>query len=74
MTINVCIAGATGWVGRSLVPTICAEKDLNLVGAVSRTHAGKKLGEVLMHTSLLAIRQVSSFVGLKRGLDSVMEL
>ncbi|WP_414583037.1 4-hydroxy-tetrahydrodipicolinate reductase [Scytonema sp. PCC 10023] len=51
MAINVCIAGATGWVGRSLVPAICAEKDLNLVGAVSRTHAGKKLSEVLTQTS-----------------------
>jgi 4-hydroxy-tetrahydrodipicolinate reductase len=52
MTINVCIAGATGWVGRSLVPAVCAEQDLHLVGAVSRTHAGKKLGEVIQQTSL----------------------
>lgn len=52
MTINICIAGATGWVGRSLVPAVCNEQGLNLVGAVSRTNAGKKLSEVIQYTSL----------------------
>ncbi|MFN6536203.1 MAG: 4-hydroxy-tetrahydrodipicolinate reductase [Nostoc sp. EkiNYC01] len=52
MAINVCLAGATGWVGQSLVKAIDALEDLNLVGAVSRTHAGKKLSEVLTDISL----------------------
>jgi len=50
MAIDVCLAGATGWVGQCLVKAVCAEKDLNLVGAVSRTHAGKRLDEVLLQT------------------------
>jgi len=45
--IRICVAGATGWVGRSLVPAIVAAPDLELVGAVSRTARGKSLGEVL---------------------------
>ena len=52
MAIDICLAGVTGWVGRCLVSAICAEKDLNLVGAVSRTYAGKKLSEVLVQTPL----------------------
>ena len=45
--IRICVAGATGWVGRSLVPAIVAAPDLELVGAVSRAARGKTLGEVL---------------------------
>jgi len=45
--IRVCVAGATGWVGRSLVPAIVAAPDVELVGAVSRAAHGKALGEVL---------------------------
>ncbi|HEX3555119.1 MAG TPA: 4-hydroxy-tetrahydrodipicolinate reductase [Thermoanaerobaculia bacterium] len=45
--IRICVAGATGWVGRSLVPEIVAAPDLELVGAVSRTAQGKTLGEAL---------------------------
>ena len=44
MTIRVCMAGATGWVGRCLVPAILAADDLELVGAVSRSAAGKDAG------------------------------
>ena len=45
--IRICLAGATGWVGRALVPAIISSSDLDLVGAVSRSFAGKNLGEVL---------------------------
>lgn len=45
--IRICVAGATGWVGRSLVPAIVAAPDVELVGAVSRFARGKALGEVL---------------------------
>lgn len=51
MAIDVCLAGATGWVGRSLVKAIDTEQDLNLVGAISRTHAGSRLGDVILETS-----------------------
>ena len=45
--IRVCLAGATGAVGRVLVPAIQGSKDIRLVGAVSRSHRGRDLGEVL---------------------------
>ena len=43
--IRVVLAGATGWVGRALLPAIVASSDLKLVAAVSRSAAGKDTGE-----------------------------
>ena len=43
--IRVVLAGATGWVGRALLPAIVASSDLKLVAAVSRSAAGKDAGE-----------------------------
>src|SRR5512146_710809 len=40
MSIRVCVAGATGWVGRSLVPAIVSTSDLELTGAVARGAQG----------------------------------
>lgn len=45
--IRVCVAGAAGWAGSALSRGIAAASDLELVAAVSRTHAGRALGEVL---------------------------
>jgi 4-hydroxy-tetrahydrodipicolinate reductase len=45
--ISVCLAGATGWAGSELARAIAASADVVLVSAVSRTHAGRCLGEVL---------------------------
>jgi 4-hydroxy-tetrahydrodipicolinate reductase len=47
MGIRVCLAGATGWAGSELARGIAATSDLALVSAVSRTHAGRDLGDVL---------------------------
>ncbi len=47
MNIRVCLAGATGWAGSALSRGIFEAPDLELVAAVSRSHAGKTLGEVL---------------------------
>ena len=47
MTIRICLAGATGWAGSALARAIAQAPDLTLVSAVSRTHAGKVLGDVL---------------------------
>jgi 4-hydroxy-tetrahydrodipicolinate reductase len=44
MTIKVVIAGATGWVGKALVPAVLAEPDMELAGAVSRSGAGQDAG------------------------------
>ena len=52
MKLRVCVAGATGWVGRPLCAAVAAADDLSLVGAVSRTHAGRSLGEVLNEPGL----------------------
>jgi 4-hydroxy-tetrahydrodipicolinate reductase len=50
--IRVCLAGATGWVGRGLAPAIAAAGDLELSGAVSRRDAGKTLSDALGRTDL----------------------
>ena len=47
MSINVCLAGATGWAGSELARAIAKAPDLTLVAAVARKHAGRALGEVL---------------------------
>jgi 4-hydroxy-tetrahydrodipicolinate reductase len=44
---RVCLAGATGWAGSELARGIASMPDLALVAAVSRTHAGRTLGDVL---------------------------
>src|SRR3954447_25197537 len=45
--LSVCIAGATGWTGRALVPAIHDAPGLTLGSAVSRSAAGRDLGEAL---------------------------
>src|ERR1044072_4737015 len=52
MSLNVCIAGATGWVGRPLSTAISRSEDLKLAGAVSRTHQGKNLSDVIDEVGL----------------------
>lgn len=45
--IRIILAGATGWVGRALVPAIEKQPDLELVAGISRNHAGTDLGTAL---------------------------
>src|SRR5215210_2356989 len=45
--LSVCVAGATGWTGRALVPAVLGAPDLALRSAVSRAAAGRDLGEAL---------------------------
>ena len=45
--IKICLAGATGWVGRGLVAAIAQAPDLELVSAVARKGAGKRLADAL---------------------------
>src|SRR5512139_3335411 len=47
MPIRVCLAGATGWAGSALARGIAQSDDIELVAAVSRTHAQHVLGDVL---------------------------
>ena len=47
MALRVCIAGASGWVGKPLCRAVAGADDLTLVGAVSRTHKGQDLKAVV---------------------------
>ena len=47
MKLRVCIAGATGWVGKPLCKAVAEADDLTLVGAVARTHKGQNLKDVI---------------------------
>jgi len=51
-TIRVCLAGATGWAGSAVAHATAKLNDITLVSAVSRTHAGKTLGDVLAEAKL----------------------
>src|SRR5690242_11938682 len=52
MKTQVCLAGATGWMGKALSKSIFETKDLVLAGAVSRKHAGQNLGKVIQEPRL----------------------
>lgn len=52
MTFRVCLAGATGWAGSALARGIAQSEDIELVAAVSRTHAQRVLGDVLAEPRL----------------------
>jgi 4-hydroxy-tetrahydrodipicolinate reductase len=45
--LSVCLAGATGWTGRALVPALLEAPDLELGSAVSRSATGRDLGAAL---------------------------
>lgn len=45
--LKVCVAGATGWAGSELSQAIFNTNDMELVAAISRSKAGKTLGEVI---------------------------
>ncbi|HEX6032840.1 MAG TPA: 4-hydroxy-tetrahydrodipicolinate reductase [Anaerolineales bacterium] len=45
--LRICVAGATGWAGSALSRGIAHAGDMELVAAISRSHAGKTLGEVI---------------------------
>lgn len=65
--IRICLAGATGWVGRSLAAAIAQADDLQLTSAVSRTQAGRSLGDVL---AVPALAGVSIFASVAEALDA----
>ncbi len=83
MTRKVCIAGATGWACAALTKAVHAQTDMQVAGAVSRTRKGEKLtirhdagtsAQPYVDGALLAIRKVDTFIGLRRGMDHVMDL
>ena len=62
-SIQVCVAGATGWTGSVICRRLLHASDLQLVGAIARSAAGKDLGTALgvaptdleVHSSLAEI-------------------
>lgn len=45
--LRICVAGATGWAGSELSRGIFEASDMELVAAISRSHAGKTLDEAI---------------------------
>jgi 4-hydroxy-tetrahydrodipicolinate reductase len=62
MTIKICLAGVSGWTGKSIAEEILKSSDLELVGAVSRSHAGTDVGTLLglAPTGLLIVDTVEA--------------
>src|SRR5687768_1728261 len=73
MTIDVCLAGATGWAGSELARGIARASDLRLVGAVARRDAGKRLGDVLGEPRLEVAIVDSAAEALARRCDVLVE-
>ena len=65
--LSVCIAGATGWTGPALVRGVLDAPDLSLRSAVSRSAAGRDLGEALGGDAL----GVPVFAGVAQALDGI---
>ncbi len=72
--LRVCIAGATGWSGRPLAEAILRSADLNLVGAVSRKHAGKQLASVFGVADLKGVMNKSVADALRTETDVMVDL
>jgi 4-hydroxy-tetrahydrodipicolinate reductase len=68
----VCAAGATGWTGRPISEAVLAASDLTLGAAVSRSAAGRDLGEAWgqQPNGVTVVSEVSE--GLK-GVDVLVE-
>jgi len=71
--LNVILAGATGWAGSELARGIAGSADLRLVAAVSRSQAGRRLGEVLQEPRLSAMVHGSAVEALAQPCDVFVE-
>ena len=73
MAIRVCLAGATGWAGSELARGIARSEDLMLVAAISRTHAGRVLGDVVGDPRLDCCVYASAAEALSQPCDVFVE-
>jgi 4-hydroxy-tetrahydrodipicolinate reductase len=73
MSIDVCLAGATGWAGSELARGIARADDITLVAAVSRTQAGRDLSDVLGDPDLSCPIHASTEEALTRPCDVFVE-
>jgi 4-hydroxy-tetrahydrodipicolinate reductase len=60
--IHVCVAGATGWVGRPLCLVIQTSDDLRLVAAVAPSRAGERLRDISISGSVEEALRIPSDV------------
>ena len=70
---RICIAGATGVVGRCLVSAVQAVEDMKLVSAVARSAAGRDLGEVLGGTPMNLRVDETVEAALEAGVDVLID-
>jgi len=73
MKIRVCLAGATGWAGSALSRGIFEAPDIELVAGISRSQAGKVLGDVLGIEGLATPIFATMAEGLKSKPDVFVE-
>ena len=73
MSRHVCLAGATGWAGSALARGICEASDMELVAAISRSHAGRALGEALDIKGITTPVFATATEGLKTDPDVFVE-
>ncbi len=73
MTIKVCIAGATGWAGSALTKAVHKAEDMEISGAVSRSHNGKTINKVLGIDAKNVVIAGSVDEALKTGNDVMVE-
>jgi 4-hydroxy-tetrahydrodipicolinate reductase len=73
MAIRVCLAGATGWAGSELARAMAGAEDFALVAAVSRSSAGRVLGDVLGDPRLTCRVFASAEEALADGCDVFVE-
>jgi 4-hydroxy-tetrahydrodipicolinate reductase len=71
--IRVCLAGATGWAGSELARGIARASDVVLVAAVSRSYAGRQLGEALDDPRVVAPVFASATEALAQTCDVFVE-
>lgn len=73
MAIRIVVAGATGWTGSAVSKAVLAAADMELVGAVARSAAGRDIGEVLggTATGLKVVATVEE--ALKIGADVLVD-
>lgn len=71
--IKVCLAGATGWAGSELARGIARQSDMCLVAAVSRSNAGRSLGDVLNEPALQSPVFATTAEALAEGCDVFVE-
>ena len=75
MTIKICIAGVTGWVGSALTRAVHQAEDLELSGAVSRSSKGKTVQDVLdlSGADIVISGSVNEALALQPGCDIMVE-